>query len=271
MRITEITSIKNPKVKGVLALCEKSKLRKEQGLFVAEGIREVTHCIEGNYNIQSIFYCPQIIDNKSVRDIVNLLGNNAPKEIFTISNEIYSKIAYRESTEGIIAVVEEKSHKLEDIKLSDNPLLIVIEKVEKPGNIGAILRTADACGADALIICEPLTDLYNPNIIRSSLGGVFTVPIAVCNNEDAAKWLKENKINIFTAQLQDSELYYHSDFSSPCAIVFGSESKGLTNFWREISNSKIIIPMLGKLDSLNVSVSVSILCYEALRQKREKR
>lgn len=271
MRITEITSIKNPKIKGVLALCEKSKLRKEQGLFVAEGIREVKHCIEGNYHIQSLFYCPQIIDNKSIREIIELLGVSAPNEIFTISNNIYSKIAYRESTEGIIAIVEEKSHKLDEIKLSENPLVIVIEAVEKPGNIGAILRTADACGADALIICQPLTDLYNPNIIRSSLGGVFTVPIAVCSNEDAAKWLKDNNINIYTAQLQDSKLYYDTDFGSPCAIVFGSESKGLTNFWREISDSKIIIPMLGKLDSLNVSVSVSILCYEALRQKREKR
>ncbi len=269
MNIQEITSNVNPKIKEVAALLEKSKERRKSSLFVVEGLREVNACISNNYEIASIFFNNQII---SPTDIDNLC---LPKDakVFSTSANAYSKIAYRENTEGIIAVVKEKKLSLDNIKLGkkwDQPLILVVESVEKPGNLGALLRTCDACGVDAVLVCDPLTDLYNPNLIRSSLGGIFTNQVVACSNEQALEWLKKHNINIYTAQLQDSKWYYQTDMVSPTAIVMGTESTGLTDFWRTASNGKIKIPMLGELDSLNVSVSAAVLCYEAVRQRCNK-
>lgn len=269
MNIQEITSNVNPKIKEVAALLEKSKERRKSSLFVVEGLREVNACISNNYEIVSIFFNNQII---SPTDIDNLC---LPKDVkvFSTSANAYSKIAYRENTEGIIAVVKEKKISLDNIKLGkkwDQPLILVVESVEKPGNLGALLRTCDACGVDAVLVCDPLTDLYNPNLIRSSLGGIFTNQVVACSNEQALEWLRKNNINIYTAQLQDSKWYYQTDMVSPTAIVMGTESTGLTDFWRIASNGKIKIPMLGELDSLNVSVSAAVLCYEAVRQRCNK-
>ena len=147
-------------------------------------------------------------------------------------------------------------------------MILVIEGVEKPGNIGAILRSADAAHADAVIVCDPLTDLYNPNLIRSSIGAVFTVPCAVCSSKECIDFLKKNNISILTAQLQDSKLYYDTDMTRSTAIVMGTEATGLTNIWREAADAHILIPMLGRLDSLNVSVSAAILLFEAVRQRQ---
>ena len=269
MNIQEITSNVNPKIKEVAALLEKSKERRKSSLFVVEGLREVNACISNNFEIVSIFFNNQII---SPTDIDNL-GLPKDEKVFSKSANAYSKIAYRENTEGIIAVVKEKKLSLDNIKLGkkwDQPLILVVESVEKPGNLGALLRTCDACGVDAVLVCDPLTDLYNPNLIRSSLGGIFTNQVVACSNEQALEWLRKNNINIYTAQLQDSKWYYQTDMVSPTAIVMGTESTGLTDFWRIASNGKIKIPMLGELDSLNVSVSAAVLCYEAVRQRCNK-
>ncbi len=272
MKIQEITSAQNPKIKEAVSLMEKSKERRAQKLFVVEGIREVAACIRNGYTIKSIFYNNQIV---SPQQLENLLPDNSSQplgttQFFSLSPAAYSKIAYRENTEGLVAVVEEKRLSLQEIKFGrqwKQPLVLVVERVEKPGNLGALLRTADACGVDAVLVCDPLTDLYNPNLIRSSLGGIFTNQVVACSNEEALEWLRDNNINIFTAQLQDSQWYYHTNMAAPTAIVMGTESTGLTNFWREASNAKIKIPMLGELDSLNVSVSAAVLCYEAVRQR----
>jgi TrmH family RNA methyltransferase len=272
MKIQEITSAQNPKIKETVALMEKSKERRAQKLFVVEGIREVTACIRNGYTIKSIFFNSQIVTPKQIE---NLFPDNPSldlnsTQLFSLSPAAYSKIAYRENTEGIVAVVEEKRLQLQEVKFGrqwKHPLVLVVESVEKPGNLGALLRTADACGIDAVLVCDPLTDLYNPNLIRSSLGGIFTNQVVACSNEEALEWLRYNNINIFTAQLQDSEWYYDTNMAAPTAIVMGTESTGLTNFWREASNAKIKIPMLGELDSLNVSVSAAVLCYEAVRQR----
>lgn len=268
MKILEITSAQNPKIKEVTALIEKSKERRNQGLFVVEGIREVTACITNGYTIKSIFCNSAIITPEKIEA---LFPTNSPiPQCFFLSQNAYAKIAYRENTEGIVAVVEEKKLKLQDIQLGkkwDHPLILIMESVEKPGNLGALLRTADACGIDAVLVCDPLTDLYNPNLIRSSLGGIFTNQVVACSNQEALEWLQEHKINILTAQLQDSQWYYQTNMVQPTAIVMGTESTGLTNFWRNASNAKIKIPMLGELDSLNVSVSAAVLCYEAVRQR----
>lgn len=266
----EITSAQNPKLKEVAMLLEKSKERRKASLFVVEGLREVNACINNGYEIKSLFFNKEIVSAEQAEGFAQKCKD---AQLYTLTPNAYSKIAYREGTEGVVAVVKEKRLSFADIKLCKKwttPLILVVESVEKPGNLGALLRTTDACGVDAVLVCDPLTDLYNPNLIRSSLGGIFTNQVVACSNAEALEWLTENKITIFTAQLQDSNWYYNTDMASACAIVMGTESTGLTDFWRNAAKEKIKIPMLGELDSLNVSVSAAILCYEAVRQRCSK-
>lgn len=245
-----ITSIHNPKIKHLLLLQQKSSARRKEGLFVVEGQRELEHCIATGYEIVETYR----------------MGEN-------VSEKVYEHIAYRGTTEGVIAIVRAKHHDLSALpKQGDyHPLYIVLERVEKPGNLGAILRSADASGVDAVIVCDPLTDIYNPNIIRGSIGAVFTVPTVVCSSEECINFMKERGVQILTAQLQDSNLYYDQDMTRPTAIVMGTEATGLTDQWREAADAHIRIPMLGRLDSLNVSVSAAILMYEAVRQRGGKK
>ncbi len=263
-----ITSTQNPKIKQLLALQEKSKLRRECGLFVVEGRRELQRCIDAGFEPDTIFFCPEIA-NISVPGGHNLSQRTATGtgSYIRISKELYKKIAYREGTEGVIAEVKIKERKLEDLKVGDNPLIVVLESVEKPGNLGAVLRSADAAGVDAVLVCDPLTDLFNPNLIRASLGAAFSVPCVSCTSDEAISWLKERNIQILTAQLQDSDWYYDIDMKCGTAIVIGTEATGLTGVWRKAADAHIKIPMLGTVDSLNASVSAAILMYEAVRQR----
>ena len=268
----EITSAQNPRIKNLLLLQEKSRARKEQGLFVVEGRRELSHALSAGYTPRTLFLCPEILGAEVIPDLAPNLPESA---IITVPAALYRKIAFREGTEGVIAEMECRSHTLADLPVPAHseadghaPLVVVLEAVEKPGNLGAVLRSADAAGVDAVIICDPLTDLYNPNLIRSSIGAVFTVPVAVAPTAEVIPWLKERGIRILTAQLQDSSLYYDSPMAGPTALVMGTESTGLTDPWRVAADAHIRIPMLGRLDSLNVSVSAAILIYEALRQRR---
>lgn len=262
-----ITSAQNRKIKTLLALQEKSRTRRENGLFVVEGRREIGHCIRAGFRIRTLFVCMDILGK---HDMDCILGDMQPP-VIEVPAALYDKIAYRGGTEGIIAEVEWKETELDDIILPDNPLVMVLESVEKPGNLGAVLRSADAAGADAVIICDPLTDIYNPNLIRASIGAVFTRQVVAASSEDALRWLRKNNIRILTAQLQDSEWYYDEDMRGGTAIVMGTEATGLTDFWRDAADSHIRIPMLGELDSLNVSVSAAILLYEAVRQRHSGR
>ena len=253
MEETIITSVQNAKIKHVVALQQKSSLRREEGLFVVEGQREIEHCKACGYEIVE-----EYVLNKNV------------------TPQVYEKMAYRGSTEGMIAVAKCRDHSLSSLLLppssfldKTNPLIVVLESVEKPGNLGAVLRSAEASGVDAVIVCDPLTDMYNPNLIRASIGGVFSVPTAVCTSQECIAFLKEHGIKILTAQLQDSYEYYDYDMRPATAIVMGTESTGLTDQWRKAADAHIRIPMLGRLDSLNVSVSAAILMYEALRQRRQ--
>lgn len=270
--VTEnITSLQNPKIKDAAALRSRSDLRREKGLFVVEGKRELQRCIEGGYRLVSLFYCNTIINAEELSSMLadaSLFTFAENFKIFEVSDKVYEKIACREGTEGFLAIVQSGGGKKpDDLQLPENPLIVVLESVEKPGNLGAVLRSADAAGVDAVIICDPLTDIFNPNLIRASIGCVFTQNIIVTTSREAINWLKKNRIGIFTAQLQDSVDYYDSDLSGAAALVFGSEADGLSDLWRSASDRKIKIPMLGKADSLNVSVSAAILCYEALRQR----
>ncbi len=263
--ITEtITSQHNPKIKHLLQLQQKSSLRRSEGLFVVEGRRELMHCMTAGYEVDTVF----ILESEVTQEMP-ALGDAV--HVYTVSSQVYEKIAYRGTTEGIIAIVKTRHLSLNELSsksATQSPLYVVLESVEKPGNLGAILRSADAAGVTAVIVCDPLTDLYNPNLIRSSIGAVFTVPVVACTSEACISFLKENGVQILTAQLQDSHLYYDQDMTQPTAIVMGTEATGLTSQWREAADAHIRIPMLGRLDSLNVSVSAAILMYEAIRQRK---
>lgn len=262
-----ITSGQNPKIKELLALQEKSKLRREKGLFVLEGRRELEHALEAGFRIDTLFVCPEILELTEETPLLCKVLSEA-KNLFEVSPVVYGKIAYREGTEGIIAEMVTPGRSLGSISLPENPLVMVLESVEKPGNLGAVLRSADAAGADAVIVCDPLTDLFNPNLIRASIGAIFSVPVVTATSADAIKYLKDNGIRILTAQLQDSVLYYDSDMRRGVAIVMGTEATGLSDAWRLAADEHIRIPMLGRLDSLNVSVSAAILLFEAVRQRQ---
>lgn len=263
MRIENITSAQNPKIRTLLELQEKSRTRKKTGLFVVEGRRELLHCIEAGYEPHTVFVCTEILKQEEIEEI----AGKCECSFIGIPQHLYDKVAYRGGTEGVIAELHCKEMTLESIELPDNPLVVVLESVEKPGNLGAVLRSADASGVDAVIVCDPLTDIYNPNLIRSSIGAIFTVPVATATSEETISWLKANGIRIYTAQLQDSEWYYDTDMKDGTAIVMGTEATGLTEVWRKAADAHIKIPMLGKLDSLNVSVSAAILMFEAVRQR----
>jgi RNA methyltransferase, TrmH family len=256
-----ISSPQNPKIKNILAL-EKPRERKSQGAFVVEGLKEVTLAKEGSYTFRSIFFCPSIIDEG---ELIKLGFDESL--LIPVHQTVFEKIAYRESTGGLIGIADQKDHRLEPIKLGENPLLLILESVEKPGNLGALLRTADAAGVDAVIICDPQTDFYNPNVIRSSVGCVFTKQLASESSATTIEWLKRNKIAVFCTSLQASIPYHRVDYTRSCAIVMGTEATGLSDIWLENGESNIIIPMQGKIDSMNVSTAAAVVIFEAKRQR----
>ena len=260
-----ITSPSNPKIKRLLALQQKSSARREAGLFVVEGHRELQHCVDAGFAVDTVFVCPTL---RGGQPKAAAGSTSEQTRVFEVSEEVYAKIAMREGTEGVIAEVRTPERKLEDLVLPERPLVVVLESVEKPGNLGAVLRSADAAGASAVLVCDPLTDLWNPNLIRASIDAVFTVPCLACSSEEAIAFLKARGIRILTAQLQDSSLYYDCDMTGGTALVMGTEATGLTPQWRAAADAHIRIPMLGQLDSLNVSVSAAILLFEAVRQRQ---
>ena len=261
--IKEISSVQNPFIKHLIQIKEKSRERKKTGLFLIEGQREIGLALKGNYDLETILYYPDVI---SKDEVIDLTGSNT--ELIEISKEVYQRLAHRDKTEGILALAKSKSHELKDLKLrSKNLLILVAEAPEKPGNIGAILRTADAANIDAVIIANPKSDLYNPNIIRSSVGCVFTNQIAMGNTTDIIQFLNKNKVNIYCAALQSSKLYTTQDYTKPTAIVVGTEATGLSDEWLEHSTQNIVIPMQGEIDSMNVSVAAGILIFEAKKQR----
>lgn len=244
---------------------EKARERKKQNQFAVEGLKELTLAIAAGYTITSIFYCPELIEETGLLKMG--LGKS---QTIPVSRAVFEKIAYRETTGGTVAIAEQKSTSLSAIDVGKNPLLLIVESIEKPGNLGALLRTADAAGVAAVISCDPQTDFYNPNTIRSSLGCVFTNQIASASSEETIKWLKSHQTKIFCTYLAGSVPYTEINYNQPCAIVMGSESKGLTDLWIQNADANIIIPMHGKIDSMNVSVSAAIVVFEAIRQRSSR-
>ena len=257
----QISSIQNPFIKSLVLLQEKAKARKLSGTFLMEGQREISIAIKGGYQIETVLFVPEICTEKQASQL-------APTaELIEINKEVFQKLAYRDTTEGILAVAKTKSTLLSDLQLSQNPLILVAEAPEKPGNIGALLRTADAAHLDAVIIANPKSDLYNPNIVRSSVGCLFTNQIATGTTAEIIAFLKEKNIAMYCATLQNSNGYHLENYTTPTALVVGTEATGLTQEWRDAATQNIIIPMQGEIDSMNVSVAAAILIFEAKRQR----
>ncbi|MCB0457655.1 MAG: RNA methyltransferase [Flavobacteriaceae bacterium] len=270
-----ISSLQNPLIKQITLLSEKSRERKKQGLFVVEGQREISLAIKGGYEIETLLFCSEIISEVELEKLqkeIHLLYKS-----IEVSKEVYEKIAYRSTTEGVVAIFKNtplnppsrgELSSLQNLKFKNkNPLILIAEAPEKPGNIGALLRTADAAKVDAVIIANPKTDMYNPNIIRSSVGCVFTNNIATGSTSEIIAFLKNNNISIYCAALQASIPYHTCDFKNSSAIVVGTEADGLSSAWLKNSTQNIIIPMQGEIDSMNVSVAAGILIFEAKRQR----
>ncbi|WP_274474422.1 TrmH family RNA methyltransferase [Mangrovimonas aestuarii] len=260
-----ITSPQNTYIKQLVQLKDKSRDRRKSNLFLIEGVREVKLAVNGDYELDTVLFVPEVCNEEEINTLLKKKQN--PNRI-EISKEVYQKLAHRDSTEGLIAVAKPKKHKLKDLELNSiSPLILIAEAPEKPGNIGALLRTADAANVDAVIIANPKTDFYNPNIIRSSVGCVFTNNIATGTTVEIIDFLKNNNINMYCAALQASVNYHTLDYTKPTAIVVGTEATGLTDEWLEASTQNIIIPMQGEIDSMNVSVAAGILIFEAKRQR----
>ncbi|SCX83287.1 RNA methyltransferase, TrmH family [Flavobacterium caeni] len=254
-------------IKSLVQLQEKSKSRKQTGTFLIEGRREIELALKGGYVLEQLLFYPEVISGPQVSQ----LNPSGQIPLVEINKEVYEKLAYRDTTEGVIGVARSKSLELDDLKLSKNPLILVAEAPEKPGNIGALLRTADAAKLDAVIIANPRGDLYNPNIVRSSVGCLFTNQIATGSTAEIIAFLQARDIRFFCATLQNATVYDQQDYTTPTALVVGTEATGLTQQWRDAATQNVIIPMEGEIDSMNVSVAAAILIFEAKRQRGFKR
>ena len=264
--IKKISSTANPQIKEYIKILRKSKARKESGDFLVEGIREIDIAIRNNYFIKKIIYNPTLINFDKIEKYFK-----GKTECIETTNNVYKKISYRSNTEGLIALVEKKNHNLDTLKIKNkSPLILILDGIEKPGNIGALLRTSDAANLDAVFIINQKTDLYNPNIIRSSIGCLFSNNIILTTTEKTIEYLKKNNIKIFCSFLKASTKYQEINYNEGCAIVLGSEDKGISKKWLDESNELMYIPMQGHIDSLNVSNSGAIIIYEAKRQSNFK-
>lgn len=264
-----INSLTNPRIKNILKLQSSNRDRRKQNLFVIEGYREISRALASGIEIKELYVCPEL--DRQCRS-EELLYLDVRIQVIEVGKAAFSRIAYREGSDGFIALAVQRNISLNEVKLSSNPLILILESVEKPGNLGAIMRTADAAGIDAVIVCDPLTDIYNPNAIRSGVGCIFSVQVVTCNSVEAIEWLRGNNIKAYAAALTQTALTYHQlDFRGPSAIVMGTEATGLSSEWLNKSDAQIIIPMKGIADSLNVSTSAAVLVFEAVRQREKGR
>ncbi len=262
--LDKITSLTNPKVKELVKLREAAQ-RKKSGVIVVEGYREIERAIEAKVNFKEFYICKYFVKTLAQKETLKkIMALNVP--IYETSSEVYEKISYGDRNEGLMAIAQPKYSSFFDLPSKDDLFILVIEQVEKPGNLGAILRTADGVGVDGIIVCDAKTDIYNPNVIRSSLGTIFSTKVVVSSVAPTFDFLKSKGVKICATSPDADFIYSKADLKAPVAIVVGSEQEGLSRFWLSKADLKVRIPMRGKADSLNVSTSTAILLYEALRQ-----
>jgi TrmH family RNA methyltransferase len=262
-----ITSVQNERVKRIAKLQRKASVRRAEGLTVIEGAREVQRAIENGWQPVELWFCPEFARGDECFPSIKKGGPTC----YLALEPVFRKITYRENPDGVLAVGPLVGKTLADLKLPDNPLILVAEGLEKPGNLGALLRTADGAGVDAVIVCDSATDLNNPNVIRASIGTLFYLPVAEATSEETIAFLKEKGVRILSAVPDAGTVYTDLDLRGPSAVAVGAEDRGLSGIWKNSADLNVKIPMLGKNDSLNVSVSAAILLYEAVRQRRQSR
>jgi len=257
----DITSLQNPKIKYIVKLREDKRQRLKDGVMIVEGHDELTLALSSGLKPQSLLTAPEL--DPVAMDI-------SLADVITVTRAVFEKISYRDNPDGWLGIFPIPKISLADLKLSASPLVIVAESVEKPGNLGAILRTADAAGVDALLVCDPRVDLWNPNVVRASRGAVFTVPTVEVDSPTALEWLRSRKMRVLAATPSAEVLYTDINLKEPIAIAVGTEDEGLTDFWMQNAEIKVKIPMTGKINSLNVSIATALITYESVRQRSEK-
>lgn len=259
-----ITSLQNLRIKNAVKLRTR-RGRKKQGRIVIDGVREISRAADSGVELMEVFVCPEVCGEDGRRVATEISGRGI--EVTTVSRTVFQGIAFGSRAEGIVAVARRPIRPLEEIQLADDALVAVLEGVEKPGNVGAVLRSADAAGVGALVIVDGGTDLYNPNVIRASLGAIFTLPVSPATREETLAWLRQESIPIFATRVDGAIGYTDVSYRGRCAVVLGSEAEGLSDTWRGDGITAISLPMLGTVDSLNVSTTAAVLFYEALRQR----
>ncbi|MFU8847972.1 MAG: TrmH family RNA methyltransferase [Opitutales bacterium] len=264
-----IQSRQNDRVKNLVKLRER-KHRDRQERFLVEGLREIGHALGAAYTLEELYYCPEFFSSDAQANFINEVRKIREIRLTRLSEEAFQKASLREGPDGLLAVAQQQANTFARLKLPPNPLLLVLEGIEKPGNLGAILRSADGAGVDAVILVDCVLDLYNPNAIRSSQGLVFALPIVQAEREALRRWLVERSIQCVAATPDTEKLHWDVDLRGPSALFMGSESEGLSNYWLEQATEKIRIPMLGRADSLNVAAATAVCLYEARRQREGK-
>jgi TrmH family RNA methyltransferase len=262
-----ITSTQNPLIKQIQKL-DKNRERRKQNLIPVEGLRECRLAVDGGFNIEKVLYCSKYIAETELKSELNL---SSTRQCIDVAPQIFDTLVYRKGIANCLALINPIDYSFSDIDTSKNLLLLIIDSVEKPGNLGAMLRTCDAAGVDAIIVCDPQTDVYNPNCIRASLGATFTKKVIVTTAENCIDWIKTNSINTFVTYLESARNYTLEDFKKPTAIVVGSEAYGIKDIWLNSGFKNIIIPQFGKVDSMNVANSAGIVIYEVIRQRNLSR
>lgn len=261
----EITSNSNTRIKDLVRLRTRSH-RRRMGLLLIEGYRELKRALDAGIKPRAVYFCEDYYLGENEPDLIRRAGDLGA-ELFSLSKDPFKKISYRDRPDGLIAVADQVGLSLEELKLSDPPLLVVAEAIEKPGNLGTILRSADAVGADGVIVCDPTTDINNPNVVRASTGTLFTVPVVEAEGAETLAWLKARGIRILAATPHTDTLYTDVDLCLPCAIAVGTEQYGLSEAWMEQADIRVRIPMAGVADSLNVATATTVLMFEAARQR----
>lgn len=262
-----IASLQNPGIKEVVKLRRRTH-RDATGLFIIEGYRELKRALDNHAPLTKLYYCPPLYQGVNEPGLVARCAE-AGLPVFECTPAVFQKIAYRDRPEGLLALGRQIHRTLDDLELPENPLLLIAERIEKPGNLGTMLRTADAAGASALIVCDRGTDIHNPNVVRASIGTLFCVPLAEAGTAETIAWLKARGICSIAASPHATQPYTRPDMTRPCAIVVGAEQYGLSDEWMEQADEQVRIPMLGQADSLNVAAATTILLYEALRQRSQ--
>jgi rRNA methylases len=256
--LIDITSLQNPRVKQIVKLRDDKKQRQQDGLMLVEGYDEISLALAAGYVPRTLFIAPELV-HRQIEDVA--------AEKLTVSSTVFEKMSYRENPDGWLGVFPIPRVSLDDLRLSESPLIIVAESVEKPGNLGAILRTADAAGVDAVLVCDPRVDSYSPNVVRASRGTIFTVPVVETKSTQALVWLQRRGIRVLAATPSAEAEFTSQDLRSPVAVAVGTEDEGLSEFWMSQADVHVKIPMMGKVNSLNVSIATALIIYEALRQR----